>query len=174
MAEEAGPSKGKSPMTGSALPPSRFPAADSADSGGVSGSSGAGSSGAKSPALPSTRPALHPPRPVAIAAPHGARTFTIRWDGGLSDSLPHSILRGYCPCAGCQGHSGRITYQTGRDLDLREVKAVGNYALALTWGDGHSSGIYSFDYLYRLGRLLAAYGEAHFIALGELPSESQV
>lgn len=168
MAEEAGPSKGKSPMTGPALPPSRFPAADSADSGGVSGSSGT-----NSPAQPCPPPALRPRRPVAIAAPHGARTFTIRWDGGLSDSLPHSILRGYCPCAGCQGHSGRIAYQAGRDLDLREVKAVGNYALALTWGDGHSSGIYSFDYLYRLGRLLAAHGEANFIALGELPSESQ-
>lgn len=179
MAEESGPSKGKSPRAGTAPPSSRSPIrptmADSTDSSRFHGSAGpiSGSPASPEPGSPPGGPAPAPPKPIGISAPHGARIFTIRWAGGASDALPHSILRGYCPCAGCQGHSGRIAFQAGRDLDLREVKAVGNYALALTWGDGHSSGIYSFDYLHRLGRLFAEHGEEGFIALGHLPTESQ-
>jgi DUF971 family protein len=46
---------------------------------------------------------------------------------------------------------------------------VGNYALALVWGDGHDSGIYSFRFLRRLGDLLEAHGAPGLEAIGELP-----
>jgi DUF971 family protein len=49
------------------------------------------------------------------------------------------------------------------------VSPVGNYALALAWGDGHDTGIYSFEFLWRLGALLAEHGEAGLIALHTLP-----
>lgn len=114
----------------------------------------------------------YPGAPTAIRAPHGAMVFELNWPGGQIDKLPHRILRGYCPCAGCQGHSGKISFQAGHRLELRELSPVGNYALGLTWGDGHDSGIYTFQYLYRLGRLLSEYGEAELEALGELPAES--
>jgi DUF971 family protein len=114
-------------------------------------------------------PAVDPFRPVGVKAPHGARELSIAWEDGVRSSYPHEILRGFCPCATCQGHSGQIRFVTGGDLDLRELEQVGNYALGLTWADGHSSGIYSFRYLRRLGDLLAEKGADGVRALGELP-----
>ena len=46
---------------------------------------------------------------------------------------------------------------------------MGNYALSFTWGDSHSSGIYSFRYLRTLGEMLATQGAEAVKALGELP-----
>ncbi|HMJ13706.1 MAG TPA: DUF971 domain-containing protein [Polyangiaceae bacterium] len=107
--------------------------------------------------------------PKGVKAPHGANVLEMTWADGRKFSYPHSILRGYCPCAGCQGHSGSIRYQSGHNLDLRNIEQVGNYALSFEWGDSHSSGIYSFRYLRRLGELLEAHGEDALIALEELP-----
>lgn len=111
----------------------------------------------------------NPGRPTGIRAPHGAKIFEISWLSGKVHRLPHTILRGYCPCAGCQGHSGQISFQQGRNIELLEIKSVGNYALSLEWGDHHSSGIYSFEFLYQLGALLDEFGEEHLIRLGTLP-----
>jgi DUF971 family protein len=96
--------------------------------------------------------------PKLVKAPHGARVFEVQWSDGTQSVLPHEILRGYCPCATCQGHSGQITYQPGGSLDLVEIHRVGNYALGLRWADGHDSGIYSFDYLHALGERLEREG----------------
>jgi len=108
-------------------------------------------------------------RPVSVKAPHGARELSITWEDGTTSSYPHEIIRGFCPCATCQGHSGVIRFVSGVDLDLRELEQVGNYALGLTWADGHHTGIYSFRYLRRLGDLLAEKGADGLRALGELP-----
>ena len=94
--------------------------------------------------------------------------FTIVWDDGQRCELPHEILRGYCPCATCQGHSGTIAFQPGGNLELREIERVGNYALSLAWGDGHSSGIYTFTYLRRLCEQLRALGADGLRTLGQL------
>jgi DUF971 family protein len=96
--------------------------------------------------------------PKRIKAPHGAKIFEITWADGETSVLPHEILRGYCPCATCQGHSGTIKYVPGGNLELRTIERVGNYALSLGWGDGHDSGIYTFDYLRKLGERLATEG----------------
>ena len=108
-------------------------------------------------------------RPVSVKAPHGARELSIAWADGVSSSYPHEILRGFCPCATCQGHSGAIRFVSGGNLELRELEQVGNYALGLTWADGHSSGIYSFRFLRFLGELIAEKGADGVLALGELP-----
>ena len=107
-------------------------------------------------------------QPTGIKAPHGARVLEIAWADGRNLSYPHEILRGYCPCAGCQGHSGKIAFVPGGDLELREIEQVGNYALGLTWGDAHASGIYTFRYLRDLGELIAERGPEAVKALGEL------
>ncbi len=112
---------------------------------------------------------IQSPRPIHIKAPHGARTFEITWADGVRHSIPHEVLRGYCPCATCQGHGAAIRYVTPPNLDLRELERVGNYALGLTWGDGHSSGIYSFAYLQRLGTLCTELGPSQLVDLGQLP-----
>jgi len=108
-------------------------------------------------------------RPTNVRAPHGAKDLEITWGDAKKISYPHEILRGFCPCAGCQGHSGTLRFQADQNLELRELEQVGNYALGLTWADGHSSGIYSFRYLRALGELLEAQGADGLKAMGELP-----
>lgn len=98
--------------------------------------------------------------------------FQLTWPGGIEHRLPHRILRGYCPCAGCQGHSGTIRFQapTGTlALELRDIQPVGRYALALVWGDGHSTGIFSFEFLWNLGCWLEERGAEALEAEGILP-----
>jgi DUF971 family protein len=108
-------------------------------------------------------------RPTNVKAPHRARELAIDWADGVKSSYPHEILRGFCPCATCQGHSGKISFVSGQNLELRELEQVGNYALGLTWADGHSTGIYSFRFLRALGDLIAEKGADGVRALGELP-----
>src|SRR5512133_3376258 len=99
------------------------------------------------------------PTPKKVKAPHGASVFEIEWSDGSKASIPHAILRGYCPCATCQGHAGKIEYREGGNLELRDIRRVGNYALALGWADGHDTGIYSFEFLYKLGKRVEEEGE---------------
>jgi prepilin-type processing-associated H-X9-DG protein len=88
--------------------------------------------------------------PTAVKAPHGATVMKITWADGHVSELPHEILRGYCPCAHCQGHGGTTTFVPGGNLDIRGIEQVGNYAFCLTWGDQHDTGIYSYRYLRAL------------------------
>jgi len=91
-------------------------------------------------------------KPVAIRSPRGARVTEIDWADGHKGVYPHDVLRGYCPCAGCQGHTGEIAFveTKGDQQQLEDIEPVGGYALALAWFDGHASGIYSFKYLRAL------------------------
>jgi DUF971 family protein len=114
------------------------------------------------------------PRPTGIRAPHGASVFNISWDNGKTHQVENELLRGFCPCAGCQGHSGTISFQPGKNAELRDLKQVGNYALGLTWGDQHDTGIYSFDYLYRLGELRDQLGAAKLMELETIERASVV
>ncbi len=107
--------------------------------------------------------------PTNIKAPHGANVFEITWSDGYTSRLPHRVLRGYCPCAQCQGHHGVTRFVDGGNLELCDIARVGNYALGLTWGDGHSGGIFTFEYLRRLSDLLDMLGEERLCALERLP-----
>jgi DUF971 family protein len=88
--------------------------------------------------------------PLEVKAPHGAREMTIGWADGHRSSLPHDVLRGYCPCAHCQGHGNEIRWFEGGNTDLRDIERVGSYALQLVWGDRHDTGLYTFRYLRSL------------------------
>ena len=107
-------------------------------------------------------------KPSAIKAPHGAQELEITWSDGRRTRYPHQLLRGFCPCAGCQGHAGSIKFRPGGNLELRDLSTVGNYALNLVWGDGHDSGIFTYVYLLELADLLERSGMDELIALGEL------
>ena len=89
---------------------------------------------------------------VAVRSPRGATTTEIEWKDGHVGVYPHAILRGYCPCAACQGHQGDIKFIpcSGNQLEIDEIEPVGNYALRIEWFDGHGSGLYSFKYLRAL------------------------
>jgi DUF971 family protein len=60
----------------------------------------------------------------------------------------------HSPSAEVRGHGpGQEVLQVGkRDVGIAEVEAVGHYAIRPTFSDGHDTGIYSWDYLYEIGR----------------------
>ena len=79
------------------------------------------------------------------------RELHLRWEDGHSAAFPWRLLRGFCPCAACQGHHAQaITFHPAGDPDLDSIAPVGTYALSLGFADGHGTGIYSFDLLRRL------------------------
>ena len=107
--------------------------------------------------------------PTKVKAPHGSKQFEIVWGDGVVSRIPHQVLRGYCPCAQCQGHHGVTRYVADGNLELREIARIGSYALGLTWADGHSAGIYTFTYLRKLGDLVTDLGTESLCALEQLP-----
>lgn len=83
--------------------------------------------------------------------------LAVAFADGIEVYLSLELLRRACPCAACQGEPdamGRVVRpepQVGQaGFELRRIEQVGGYALQLFWGDGHSTGIYSFDYLKKL------------------------
>lgn len=88
--------------------------------------------------------------PVEINHMKEKGVVRVTWDDGHVGDYPRDYLRGYCPCALCQGHGGEVKFIDVEDARLAEIGAVGNYAIQFTWEDGHSTGIYTFDYLRSL------------------------
>jgi len=91
-------------------------------------------------------------RAKAVRSPRGATKTEIDWADGHKSVYPHEVLRGYCPCAGCQGHSNTISFVAaqGTALEIDDLEPVGNYALCIHWFDGHDTGLYSYKYLRSL------------------------
>lgn len=89
---------------------------------------------------------------VAIRSPRGAKVTEIDWADGHKGRYPHELLRGYCPCAGCQGHSGEISFVApgAHQVEIDRFEPVGRYALQIVWFDGHDTGLYSYKYLRSL------------------------
>lgn len=92
------------------------------------------------------------PRPTEVRRLPEGRRLRITWDDGRVVDYPYDYLRGYCPCAGCQGHAGGEVELKPPDspVELTAIQAVGNYALSFAWSDGHSTGIYRFDFLWKI------------------------
>lgn len=74
----------------------------------------------------------------------------ITWDDGHVGEYTEEYLRGYCPCALCQGHGAGVRFIAVPEVALQEIRAVGNYAVEFRWRDGHSTGIYTYEYLRSL------------------------
>jgi DUF971 family protein len=95
-------------------------------------------------------------RPADIQAIGGE--LAIKWEDGTEQFVRLEALRRGCPCAGCRGevdimgnlHKGPEKALLPRSFQLERLAWVGVYAIQPFWGDGHSSGIYSFDHLRRL------------------------
>ncbi len=77
----------------------------------------------------------------------------VSFDDGKTFKLPCEYLRVYTPSAEALGHGpGQEILQVGKEnVTINEIRAVGNYAIAPTFSDGHNSGIYTWDLLYKLG-----------------------
>jgi DUF971 family protein len=92
------------------------------------------------------------PHPTEVRRDKDARTLTVSWADGGTTRYEYDTLRGYCPCAGCQGHMVReLRFRPPRrPVEPLTIDPVGNYGLSILWSDGHSTGIYRFDFLRRL------------------------
>lgn len=85
--------------------------------------------------------------PVEVQRESAANQMRVKWNDGHVSEYPWGYVRGWCPCATCQGHSGERRYIHNDNAHLVNVAVVGKYALSLAWSDGHDSGIYSYRYL---------------------------
>ena len=77
------------------------------------------------------------------------RALRLTWSDGHSADLGYDYVRGYCPCASCQGH-GSMTVEyhpPPRPVQPEVIEPVGNYAISIVWSDHHATGIYRFDFL---------------------------
>ncbi len=91
--------------------------------------------------------------PTALTVHQKSRVLDIAFDDGSSFSLPFELLRVYSPSAEVRGHGqGQEVLQLGkREVGISAVEPVGNYAIQPTFSDGHNTGLFSWDYLYKLG-----------------------
>jgi DUF971 family protein len=93
------------------------------------------------------------PTPQSITLHQQSRVLEIGFSDGSEYKIPFELMRVYSPSAEVQGHGkGQEVLQTGkREVGILDLAPVGNYAVQPTFTDGHSSGIFSWDYLYFLG-----------------------
>jgi DUF971 family protein len=78
----------------------------------------------------------------------------VTFSDGFAESLEAELLRVTSPSAEVQGHSPeeRKLVPGKRGVSIREIDPVGNYAVRLVFSDGHNTGLFSWPYLYDLGR----------------------
>ncbi|GGY79216.1 gamma-butyrobetaine hydroxylase-like domain-containing protein [Marinobacter zhanjiangensis] len=92
-------------------------------------------------------------RPSDIRIRRQSRLLQLDYADGSRWELPFELLRVWSPSAEVRGHGdGPGTLQIGKqDVLVTGAEMVGNYALKLTFSDGHDSGLYTWEYLWELG-----------------------
>ena len=105
------------------------------------------------PASTSVSTSVSEPTPTRITLHQGSRVLEIAFSDGREFLLPYEYLRVYSPSAEVRGHGpGQEVLQTGkREIEIRGLEPVGSYAVQPIFSDGHTTGIYSWAYLYELG-----------------------
>jgi len=93
------------------------------------------------------------PRPAALTVHQQSKLLEVGFDDGLVYRIPFELMRVYSPSAEVQGHGpGQEVLQSGkRGVVIQGLETVGHYGVQPTFDDGHSTGIFSWDYLHFLG-----------------------
>ena len=94
------------------------------------------------------------PNPTEIKLHQKSRLLEIKFDNQTECSLSCEFLRVYSPSAEVKGHSpSQAVLQIGKEkVNITNIEPIGNYAIKITFSDGHDTGLYSWDYLYRLAK----------------------
>ena len=109
--------------------------------------------------------------PQEIRLSRSRNNLFVKFDNGYETTLSAELLRVESPSAEVQGHGvGQKTTPTGKaKVTISALEPVGNYAIRITFSDGHDTGLFSWDILYDYGqrqqKLLADYLE-RLAALG--------
>jgi DUF971 family protein len=98
---------------------------------------------------------MNEPSPTEVRRLPATRSLRLTWSDGTVTESRYDFLRGWCPCAGCQGHGAlRLRFHPpAAPVTPEAIEPVGHYALSIVWSDGHGTGIYRFDLLRRLAEL---------------------
>jgi len=92
-------------------------------------------------------------QPTEIKLHQVSNILEISFDNGSVFKLPCEYLRVYTQSAEAVGHApGQEVLQIGKEnVTIKEIKPIGNYAICPVFSDGHNTGIYTWDFLYKLG-----------------------
>lgn len=90
--------------------------------------------------------------PIAINLHKASKTLTLKYAPDEEYHLPAEFLRVHSPSAEVQGHGNPILQFGKLGVGLSKIEPAGQYALKLTFDDGHDSGLFTWDYLYQLAQ----------------------
>ncbi|PYY89793.1 1-(5-phosphoribosyl)-5-((5-phosphoribosylamino)methylideneamino)imidazole-4-carboxamide isomerase [Pseudomonas sp. TKO26] len=90
--------------------------------------------------------------PTGINLHKASKTLTLTYGPDEVYHLPAEFLRVHSPSAEVQGHGNPILQFGKLGVGLSKVEPAGQYALKLTFDDGHDSGLFTWDYLYQLAQ----------------------
>ena len=92
------------------------------------------------------------PKLIEIRRMPTRKRALLKWSDGHEGEYSYDHLRGFCPCAGCQGHTVTEVefHPPETEVTPLSIKPVGNYALSFHWSDGHDTGIYRFEFLRKI------------------------
>lgn len=98
--------------------------------------------------------------PSELRAHLNQQALELKWkDDAIAVFVPFRLLRGSCPCAACVNEmTGQRTYfheDTSDDIRPEQLELVGNYAVRITWSDGHNTGLFTWEYLREIYAQLA-------------------
>jgi DUF971 family protein len=107
--------------------------------------------------------------PTELRLRKDRKTLTVVFDDGESFDLAAEYLRVCSPSAEVQGHSPseRRTVAGKQEVQILEVHPIGNYAVRLVFDDMHSTGIFSWNYLFELGQNHEEYWRRYLADLAE-------
>jgi DUF971 family protein len=102
------------------------------------------------------------PHPVSLRL-SDRKSLEIKWDDGSALDYPFSLLRDACPCATCKEKKRAseskpknilnvLSAEETIPLAISQMKPVGNYAYNIAFSDGHSSGLFTIEYLRQIGQ----------------------
>ncbi|HEX5514109.1 MAG TPA: DUF971 domain-containing protein [Gammaproteobacteria bacterium] len=113
--------------------------------------------------------------PTEIKLHRKSRILEVHFDDGKMFELPAEYLRVHSPSAEVRGHGpNTAVLQIGKEnVNINDIQQVGNYAVKLVFDDGHSTGLYSWDYLYELGTHQEQYWQRYLDALKQAGVERQ-
>ena len=104
------------------------------------------------------------PAPTDLKLHQKSRKLEIAFSSGETFELSCEFLRVHSPSAEVRGHSPeQAVLQLGKEnVNIVSIEPIGNYAVKLVFDDGHDTGLYSWEYLYSLGKNRDAYW-AHYV-----------
>lgn len=108
------------------------------------------------------------PAPSRINYRKGSKTLVVEF-ADRTFELPAELLRVWSPSAEVRGHGDgeRILQQGKKYVGIEAIEAVGNYAIRITFDDGHDTGLFGWDYLRELGEEQDRYWRDYLTELKE-------